>query len=74
MSGETESCPAACLEDVRERFVLQGIDAHVTTVPPLIPTGFEELGLTCPHGVRLYAEPTSEQRVAWASRGEGATS
>jgi hypothetical protein len=50
---------------IRDGFVAQGIGAHVTTCAPLFPTGFEVLNLTCPHGLRVYAEPTSEQRAAW---------
>jgi hypothetical protein len=41
----------------------------VTAIPPIVPSPYEPLNLTCPHGVAYYAEPTSEQIAQWAADG-----
>ena len=37
--------------------------------PPVVASGYEDLKLRCPHGVRWYAEPTSDQQMRWAQEG-----
>ena len=59
-------CPEACRQVVLDAFAKQGVDAVVSTAPPIIPTPYDPYVATCPHGVVFYAEPTGEQRAAWA--------
>lgn len=54
---------------LEQMFSEQGIDAHVTHIPPLAPPAYEPLDMRCPHGVLWYTEPTSEQRAKWAAEG-----
>lgn len=58
-----------CDKEVRDRLAEMGVEAHVTSEPPVIPSPYEDLGMRCPHGVRWYAEPTSEQIAKWADEG-----
>lgn len=60
---------SACRDILEAHFKAQGIDAHVTAVPQIVDTGYEQLNLTCPHGVPYYAEPTSEQIAQWVKDG-----
>lgn len=57
-----------CAAQLHDTFAAQGIDATVSHIPPLVHPGYT-LRLLCPHGVRWYAEPTGEQRAAWARDG-----
>lgn len=62
-------CGEECRRILVDGFAERGADVHVTHLPPLFPTGYEPLNLSCPHGVHWYAEPTAEQRVRWAQDG-----
>ena len=54
-------CRALLLAHYREK----GIDAHVTTISPIIATEYDPLAIRCPHGVTWYAQPTGEQITEW---------
>lgn len=58
-----------CKQTIVDHFTAEGIDAHVTDLPPIVPTPYEPLNLCCPHGVLWFAEPTGDQRAKWASEG-----
>lgn len=60
-----EECHAVLLGHWR-RF---GIEAIFSWMPPLVDSGYEPLDMTCPHGVKWYGEPTTEQIAAWARDG-----
>ena len=60
---------AGCRQLLVRLFAERGIEASVSQRQPLVPSPYPDLGLSCPHGVRWYAEPTSEQRAAWARDG-----
>jgi hypothetical protein len=60
---------SGCRDTLEAFFRAQGIDAHVTAVPPIVESRYEQLNMSCPHGVAHYAEPTSEQVARWAADG-----
>ena len=60
---------ATCAQYVKDGLAKLGADVTVSELPPIVGTPYEDLGLTCPHGVRFYAEPTSEQIAQWAADG-----
>lgn len=60
---------SGCRDVIEAFFRAKGIDAYVTAVPQIVDSGYEQLNMTCPHGVAYYAEPTSEQRAQWAAEG-----
>lgn len=57
----TPPCDAECGALLRRKLAALGLDAHVTHVPPILPPVYEDLDMTCPHGVRWHTAPTSEQ-------------
>jgi hypothetical protein len=69
MPADPRTCGDGCAEVLRAVFRDQGVEAHVTSTPPLIQSPYKELAMRCPHGVKWYAEPTSEQIAAWAKAG-----
>lgn len=62
-------CDSECGELLRRQFGEEGIDAHVTHVPPLFQSPYENLNMRCPHGVLWYTTPTSEQIVKFLEDG-----
>lgn len=60
------SCTEACKQVVLD--LIADIEVTVTTAPPLIPSPWTQ-AFTCPHGVKFYLEPTSDQRATWARDG-----
>lgn len=55
---------------IKARYADDGIETFVTEWrPDLFPTGYDDVGLICPHGVRWHAEPTAEQKLKWAAEG-----
>lgn len=54
-------CDGECGEMVRRDLRKAGLDAHVTHIAPLIASPYEDLNMTCPHGVTWHTAPTSEQ-------------
>jgi hypothetical protein len=57
-----------CADVLRDGMAEFGCEITVSTAPPLVFSVWTEC-FTCPHGVRYYIEPTSEQRAAWARDG-----
>ncbi len=60
---------ADCREFLRTGFAAKGCDVVISTEPPLVRTGYDQDPFKCPHGVVLYAAPTSEQIAQWAADG-----
>ncbi|WP_409186693.1 hypothetical protein F9C11_21630 [Amycolatopsis sp. VS8301801F10] len=46
-----------------------GVDATVSTEPPIVQSPYGENSFICPHGTRFWLEPTSEQIAQWAKDG-----
>ena len=75
MSGLASGAPVAppCADTCRQVIVdvlaEHGGEANASWRPPLFPSGYEPLNMTCPHGFLWFAEPTSEQRLRWAEEG-----
>lgn len=72
MTGESEpSCFKVCGQTILDHFASQGVGISAVTRRPgwMVPNGYEPLNLTCPHGARWHAEPSSEQRARWAADG-----
>lgn len=72
----TPPCAEECIKVLRGEWALAcqraGVpvaEAHITHVPPIIPTPYADLLLRCPHGVLWHMQPTSEQIAAWAAEG-----
>jgi hypothetical protein len=55
-----------CETRVRELFESEGVEATVSTAPPLVTGPYTQPGMTCPHGVTYWFEPTGEQLARWA--------
>lgn len=45
-----------------------GCEMTVSTLPPLVDSGYEQISYTCPHGVVYWVEPTSDQMALWAQK------
>jgi hypothetical protein len=58
-----------CVGVIKDGMARLGCDATVSTLPPIVASPYEDLRLICPHGVRFYAEPTTEQIAQWAKDG-----
>jgi hypothetical protein len=61
-------CAAHCRDEVRRIFepFSRGVEVFITWAPPLFPSGYDPLGMTCPHGVLWFMEPTAEGRARLA--------
>jgi hypothetical protein len=42
-----------------------GVEIHVSTVPPLVEGIYTTGSFTCPHGITYWIEPTGEQIARW---------
>ncbi len=58
---------AMCQPVIRDMFAERGCEVTVSIASPLIDNGFAT-SITCPHGVRLWMEPTGDQRADWSAR------
>lgn len=67
--GRVPDCDAECGEFVRRRLREMGLDAHVTHVAPLVSSPYEDLAMTCLHGVTWHTAPTSEQIAEFVEKG-----
>lgn len=65
----TDEQPCDCGREIVERLAAKGIEVNCSRLPPIVDPGYEDLAMSCPHGVRWYAEPTSEQRAQWIRDG-----
>lgn len=58
-----------CENDLRERWAKvcgdQPTEITISTEPPIIIGPYTQPGLTCPHGITYWLEPTGEQIAAW---------
>jgi hypothetical protein len=45
----------------------RGIEVTVSDYRPgmVMPEGFADIAMECPHGIRMWMEPTIEQRARW---------
>ncbi|MEU1284954.1 hypothetical protein [Kitasatospora sp. NPDC005856] len=62
-----------CEQTLREKWAKvcgdQPTEITVSTVPPLVAGPYTKDGLTCPHGITYWIEPTGEQIAQWARDG-----
>lgn len=62
----------ACDDLLRRMWADKGIEVHVQPWPDVVVEvvgGFAPSLMRCPHGNHWMAEPTGEQRLAWAIAG-----
>lgn len=64
-----QSCDPECGQLLRDHFAAAGMDVVVSTLPRLVPSPYEDLAMTCPHGVTWHTEPTTDQQAQWAREG-----
>jgi hypothetical protein len=57
---------AAFLHRLADR---DGVDIIVSDQPPLVLGPYTQPGMTCPHGVTFWVEPTGEQISQWVRDG-----
>lgn len=62
-------CWDACSAVLRDGMVDMSVEATVSAAPPLIVTPYTTEAFICPHGVRYWLEPTSEQVAQWTADG-----
>lgn len=62
-------CAVSCRQVVVDFYAEKGVEAHVTTEPPIVEPGYEPLDMRCPHGVVWFAEPTGDQIAKWNKEG-----
>lgn len=62
-------CDPECGQLVRDHFAAAGMDVVVSSLPRLVPSLYEDLSMTCPHGVTWHTEPTTDQQARWAKEG-----
>lgn len=63
------SCWDDCAATLRDDMASMGIEATVSTAPPIIATPYDQRPFICPHKVAYYLAPTSEQIAHWARDG-----
>lgn len=69
MTSPQDAPRCGCRDQLAAMYAEQGIEATVTHVPPIFPSGYEQLGGTCPHGTLWHTEPTREQIIRWQKDG-----
>lgn len=57
---------AGCAKRLKDEAAAYDCEVHVSTLGPLVSSEWTR-GFTCPHGVQLWIEPTSEQRARWVA-------
>ncbi|RPE27335.1 hypothetical protein [Kitasatospora cineracea] len=58
-----------CESTLRQRFAAAGVEVTVSTQPPLVDGPYTVDGMTCPHGIAYWWEPTGEQIAQWVRDG-----
>ena len=62
-----------CENTIREKWAKvcgdQPTEITISTVPPIVAGPYTQDGLTCPHGITYWLEPTGEQIAAWGRDG-----
>lgn len=58
-----------CWREIKDRMAAMGVEVTVSTRPPLVAGPYTVEGLTCPHGVDYWWEPTGEQIAEWVRDG-----
>lgn len=58
-----------CENDLRRTWARQGVDVTISTVPPIVAGPYTTDGMTCPHGIAYWWEPTGEQIAKWTRDG-----
>ena len=59
--------PGGCADQLRTG--MHPTEITVSTEPPLIRGPWTTDGMTCPHGVTYWIEPTGEQIAQWRREG-----
>lgn len=67
MSVFEHDCDQVFREEMER--VAPGLDYTVTNLPPLVAGPYTSSGMTCPHGITYWCEPTGEQIAKWAREG-----
>jgi len=65
----TDTFTHECETLLRSKWAAVGTEVTISTAPPIIITPYTQDGLTCPHGITYWMEPTSEQIAQWARDG-----
>lgn len=58
-----------CEQTLRDKWAKYGTEVTISTAPPLVAGPYTKPGMTCPHGVTYWMEPTGEQIAQWARDG-----
>lgn len=68
-SAFTHECESKLREKWAQVCGEQQTEITIRTVPPLVIGPYTKPGLTCPHGITYWLEPTGEQIAEWARDG-----
>lgn len=62
-----------CENELRTRWARicgdETTEVTISTIPPLVKGPYTQDGLTCPHGITYWMEPTGEQIAQWVRDG-----
>lgn len=58
-----------CANRLRQDFADRGIEVTISTAPPIVQGPYTVDGMTCPHGIAYWWEPTGEQIAKWTRDG-----
>jgi hypothetical protein len=68
MSSEPErtcDCGTFLKRNMAEKYDIE-VNASPWRPGMVMPAGFGDFNMRCPHGVQWHMEPTTEQRLQWA--------
>lgn len=54
-----------CRQHLKDRAAANGIDVHVSTLPPIVASPYGVEAYVCPHDITYWIEPTGEQIAQW---------
>lgn len=58
-----------CENNLRQELAATGVEATISTAPPIVAGPYTHDGFRCPHGITYWLEPTGEQIARWARDG-----
>lgn len=60
-----------CLQEFHNQMALiaPGLEYTVSNLPPIVAGPYTINGMTCPHGITYWCEPTGEQIARWTRDG-----
>ena len=73
LNGNTDH--RRCADLIKGMYANRGCEVNVSNWRPgmRMPDGLTDVALVCPHGIRMWAEPTREQIMKWADEDAEAT-